>query len=93
MPERTGYLMRLGDKIGSLLLYRHLKPAEALDFSNGLQRTEGDGPYPMGKVFGSVSAAREYLTTAFSRMFPEHTCESRCSQPQPRARTVGPVAI
>jgi hypothetical protein len=43
MPERTAYLVRLGDKIGSLLLYRHLKPVEALDFSNSLQRTERDG--------------------------------------------------
>lgn len=43
MPERTGYLVRLGGKIGSLLLYRHLEPVEALDFSNGLQRTENDG--------------------------------------------------
>ena len=43
MPERTAYLIRLDDKMGSLLLYRHLKPVEALDFSNGLQRTENDG--------------------------------------------------
>jgi hypothetical protein len=40
MPERTGYLMRFGDKMGSVLLYRHLKPVEALDFSNSIARTE-----------------------------------------------------
>jgi hypothetical protein len=43
MPERTAYLVRLGDKIGSLLLYRHFKPVETLDFSNGLKRTESSG--------------------------------------------------
>jgi hypothetical protein len=43
MPERTAYLIRLADNIGSLLLYRHLKPVETLDFSNGLKRTENDG--------------------------------------------------
>jgi hypothetical protein len=43
MPEHTGYVTKVGDAIGSLLLYRHLKPVEALDFANGLER-ENDGP-------------------------------------------------
>ena len=31
-----------------------------------------------GRVFGSVSAARKYLSEFFSQMFPEHKCTVPC---------------
>src|ERR1035438_1336155 len=43
MPEHSGFLMRIGDRLGSILLERHLQPAEALDFGNSIQREDQDG--------------------------------------------------
>ena len=43
MPEHTGYLVRVEDKLGSVLLYRHLQPVEALDFQNELRHEMRDG--------------------------------------------------
>lgn len=34
-----------------------------------------------GKVFGSIVAAKTYLSESFSLMFPEHGCNRWCSQP------------
>jgi hypothetical protein len=44
-----------------------------------------------GRTLQSVSAAKQYLNKSFSQMFPEHTCDRRCSQPQefPKARAAG----
>jgi hypothetical protein len=36
-----------------------------------------------GKVCGDLSAARRYLSESFSQMFPEHTCDGRCSPARP----------
>lgn len=35
--------MPIGDRMGSILLNRHLQPAEALDFGNSIQQVEQDG--------------------------------------------------
>ena len=43
MPEHTGYLVRVEDRLGSVLLYRHLQPVEALDFQNELRHEMKDG--------------------------------------------------
>src|ERR1035437_8601981 len=43
MPEHTGYLVRVEDKLGSVLLYRYLQPVEALDFQNELRHEMLDG--------------------------------------------------
>ena len=43
MPEHSGFLMRIGDRLGSILLERHLQPVEALDFGNSIQREDQDG--------------------------------------------------
>jgi hypothetical protein len=42
MPEHTGYLVRVVGGLGSVLLYRHLQPAEALDFQNELRQEMQD---------------------------------------------------
>jgi hypothetical protein len=51
MPEHTGYLVRVQGGSGSVLLYRHLQPVEALDFQNQLRQEilyvfEGAAPLP-----------------------------------------------
>ena len=42
MPEHTGYLVRVEDRFGSVLLYRYLQPVEALDFQNELRQEMQD---------------------------------------------------
>jgi hypothetical protein len=42
MREHTGYLVRVVGGLGSVLLYRHLQPAEALDFQNELRQEMQD---------------------------------------------------
>jgi hypothetical protein len=37
-----------------------------------------------GKVFGSLSAAKRYLSDSFSQMFPEHICNGLCGSPPVR---------
>jgi hypothetical protein len=45
MPEHTGYLVRVEGGLGSILLYRHLQPVEALDFHNELRQHTQDGKH------------------------------------------------
>ena len=37
-----------------------------------------------GRVCGSVSAAKSYLSESFSEMFPEHSCGGECGPAQDR---------
>lgn len=46
-----------------------------------------------GKAFGSVSTARRYLIGAFSRMFPEHTCQGRCGPTKGRGKSAMTASI
>ena len=37
-----------------------------------------------GRVCGSVSAARKYLSQSFAQMYPEHKCGAKCGPTQER---------
>lgn len=43
-----------------------------------------------GRVFRSLSAAKRYLSTSCSQMFPEHECDGRCGPTQNRGLMVVP---
>ena len=42
-----------------------------------------------GRIFGTISAARRYLTESFAQMFPEHRCRRVCGITQEHPRDGG----
>lgn len=45
------------------------------------------------RICGSVALARKYLDNSFSKMFPEHSCESSCGSAQEPGNRYSPYRL